>query len=130
MDAALIKRIGEHRAAFERSPAWLDQHFPALPFSPSNPATFRYVNLIRNLLTSAKAQRIKRGDGLDFCHAVIGTAFASVATLDKHWKRRVESLPKPNGLAPIYYEPELDQMVTDVERWLRQCVLRNNPNNS
>lgn len=130
MDAALINKISEHRAEFERSPAWLDEHFPALPFNPSKPATFAYVNLIRNLITGAKAQRIKRGDGLDFCHAVIGAAFASVATLDKHWKRRVDNLPKPNGLAPIYYEPELDRMVTDIEGWLRQSIIRNNPNNS
>jgi hypothetical protein len=42
---------------------------------------------------------LKRGDGIDLCHAVIGSSFGSVVTLDKHWKRRVEELPKPNGLA-------------------------------
>lgn len=45
----------------------------------------------------------------------MGSAFASVATLDKHWKRRIERLPKPNQLAHIYYEPELDTMVSDIE---------------
>jgi hypothetical protein len=43
------------------------------------------------------------------------SAFSSFAALDKHWKRRVEALPKPNGLARIYYQSELDKMVTDIE---------------
>jgi hypothetical protein len=60
---------------------------------------------------------------LDFCHAVMASAFSSVATLDKNWKRRVEDLPKPNGLPRVYYGPELGQMVSDVEWWLKQQSL-------
>jgi len=56
---------------------------------------------------------------MDFCHAVLAAAFASVATLDKHWKRRIEGLPKPNKLARIYYSPELDNMVADVDSWVK-----------
>jgi hypothetical protein len=48
----------------------------------------------------------------------MGSAFASVAALDKHWKRRVEGLPKPNGLARIYSKPDLDTMVADIESWV------------
>ncbi len=59
------------------------------------------------------------GDGIDFCQAVIGSAYASVATLDKNWKRRIEALPKPNGLAPIYYEATLDKLVEDLEADVR-----------
>jgi hypothetical protein len=55
------------------------------------------------LVLEAKQFRLKKGDGLDFSHAVMGSAFASVVTLDKHWKRRIEGLPKPNQLAHIYY---------------------------
>ncbi|MEE9159866.1 MAG: hypothetical protein V3U60_15965 [Gammaproteobacteria bacterium] len=120
LDAALIKKISEYRAKFERDPLWLDQKFPVLPFNPSKPATFTYVNLVRTMIVDAKAYKLKKGDGLDFCHAVMASAFASVATLDKHWKHRVEHLPKPNGLARIYYQPELDKMVTDIEFWLKQ----------
>jgi len=54
------------------------------------------------------------GDGIDFCQAVIGTAFSNFATLDKKWKRRIEMLP-PNNLARIYYDPELDALVDDIE---------------
>ena len=115
LDDALINRIGGYRNKFEREPQWLDRRFPALPFEPSIPANFSYVNLVRTLIVTAKAYQLKRGDGADFCHAVLGCAFAGVATLDKHWKRRVEGLPKPNNLARIYYQPELDKMVADVE---------------
>lgn len=93
---------------------------PPQPFDASKPATFACGSLLRTLIVEAKAYQVKKGDGLDFCHAVMGSAFASVATLDKHWKRRVEGLPRPNGLARIYYQPELDQMVTDIESWVKQ----------
>jgi len=118
LDDALIQGICAYRDEFERNPSWLDQKFPILPFNSARPATFAYVNLVRNLIVEANSYRLKRNDGLDFCHAVIATAFASVATLDKHWKRRVERLPKPNGLAHVYYGPELDKMVTDIERYM------------
>lgn len=115
LDDALINKISGHRAEFERDPQWLDRTFPALQFHPSIPATFTYVNLVRTLIVDAKAHQLKKGDGVDFCHAVMASAFASVATLDKHWKRRIEGLPKPNKLARIYYQPELDKMVADIE---------------
>ena len=121
LDSALINRITAYRAEFERSPSWLDQHFPALPFNPLMPATFTYVNLVRTIIVNARAYQLKDGDGADFCHAVMAGAFASLATLDKHWKRRIESLPKPNRLARIYDGPELDTMVTDIESWLNKA---------
>jgi hypothetical protein len=114
IDAALIKQISTHRAEFERGPAWLDEHFPVLPFNPYMPATFAYINLVRTLILEANTYPLKKNDGLDFCHAVMATAFSSVATLDTHWKRRVESLP-PNKLARVYSSPDLNQMVTDIE---------------
>lgn len=110
-DEVLKKAIREARG---RKP------MPAQPFTPSKPATFTCGNLLRTLIVEAKAYHVKKGDGLDFCHAVIGSAFASVAALDKHWKRRVASLPTPNGLARIYSKPELDAMVTDIESWVTQ----------
>jgi len=121
LDAALVKKISMHRNEFERNPAGIDQKFPILPFNPSMPATFTYVNLVRSLIVEAKSHQLKEGDGLDFCHAVIASSFASVATLDKQWKRRIESLPKPNSLAPIYYGPQLDKMVSDIESYLKSA---------
>jgi hypothetical protein len=69
-----------------------------------------------------EAHNIKPNDAMDFSHAVIGSAYGSFATLDKHWKRRVENLPRPNSLARIYSPRELDQMVTDMELWLAHCA--------
>jgi len=119
MDNALIKRIEGYCTEVEQNPSWLDQRFPIVQFNPSMPATFTYISLVRTLIVEAKAYALKKNDGLDFFHAVMASAFASVATLDKHWKRRVDNLPKPNGLASIYYEPQLDKMMTDIELWLK-----------
>lgn len=114
----VLRTIRERRTEYERNPSRLDQKFRT--FNPSQPATFTCGNLLKTLIVESKAYQVKKGDGLDFCHAVIASAFASVATLDKHWKRRVENLPKPNKLAHIYSRRELDKMVTDIESWAKQ----------
>ncbi len=114
LDATLIRKVNEYRDEDMRDSSWLDKHFPRVPFRSDMPATFTYINLLRNLVRD-RGYQLKKGDGLDFSHAVFGSAFASIVTLDKHWKRRVEELPTPNGLAKVYYEPELDQMVSDIE---------------
>lgn len=119
LDDSLIRTISQHRSEFDRDPQWLDHKFTAVPFFDSKPATFTYLNLVRTLILEAKSHRLKKGDGTDFCHAVIASSFASIATLDKHWKRRIESLPKPNKLARIYYQPQLDQMVDDIDTILK-----------
>jgi len=111
-DDVLKKAICKDRSKYEQKP------LPTLLFNPSRPATFTALNLVRTLI--AESNQLKPGDGLDFCHAVMASSFASVAALDRPWKRRVESLPKPNKLAHIYYGPELDKMVTDIESCLKQ----------
>ena len=111
MDDALIKRIAGYRSQHELDSSWLDRAFPELSYSSVPPATFVYSNLIRSLILEAKGYHLKKNDGLDFCHTVIGSAFASVATLDKQWKRRVANLPKPNRAAKVFYANELDTMV-------------------
>jgi hypothetical protein len=116
MDRSLIKQIQEHRAKYEDDRAWLNANFPEVSFRPERPATFAYVNLVRNMILDAKSYKLMPGDGMDFCQAVIGAAYASVATLDKHWKRRVEALPKPNKLAKVYCSPHLDAMVDEIEQ--------------
>jgi hypothetical protein len=89
---------------------------PRLLFNPSRRALFAYVNLMRTLIFEAIP--LKEGDGMDFCHAVMASAFASFATLDKHWKRRVVSLSTPNSLACSHSGPEFDNMVTHIESWV------------
>jgi hypothetical protein len=117
LDRVLIERIKEHRARHEADPGWLDRAFPTLPFNPRFPAMFTYVNLVRMLILESKSFQMTPGDGIDFCQAVIGTAFSNFATLDKKWKRRIEMLP-PNNLARIYYDPELGALVDDIEMGL------------
>jgi hypothetical protein len=119
MDAALITRIAQHRKKYDADPAWLDNTFPAVRFNQLRPATFTYFNLVRQLILDAKGFRLKKGDGLDFCHTVVGISFSKFATLDKHWKRRVAALPQPNGLAKVFYAPELDDFLDEIERSLR-----------
>ena len=121
-DEKLKNKMGTARNMSKRDPALLDKKFPWIPFDSARPACFAYFNLLRVMVT--EASQLKEGDGMDFCHAVMGSAYASFATLDQHWKRRVQSLPKPNGLARIYSGSkldkgsELDKMVMDIESWV------------
>jgi hypothetical protein len=121
MDRKLVEQIKDHRAKYEADPDWLETEFPEMrPFRTGYPATFAYVNLVRQMVLEALRYKLMPGDGIDFCQAVIGPAYASVATLDKHWKRRVEALPQPNWLARVYCSPHLDAMVDEIERNLDQ----------
>jgi hypothetical protein len=114
----LVEVVASHRANYERDPQWLDRRYPVIPFDPLRRATSVYVNLTRNLILESKSRPLQRNDGLDFCHTVLAAAFANVAALDKHWKRRVKNLPQSNEFATIYYAPELDKMVADIESFV------------
>jgi hypothetical protein len=124
LDAALIAKIKDYRQTFERDPAAFDQALPPAPFKPGYPTTFTLTQLTRGLVLDAKAYQLKKGDGIDYCHAIIAASFARAATLDKSWKRRIEALPKPNDLAKIYYRPELDQFVDDLEKAVKTLQAR------
>jgi hypothetical protein len=123
LDDALIRKIKDHRAKYEADPQWLEVSFRMLSDDEAPRATFVYNNLIRTLILETKSYHLKRNDGIDFCQAVIASAFTSFATLDKPWKRRIESLPKPNKLARIYYAQELDNMVADIDSALDRIAL-------
>ena len=124
-DARMKALLLKCRVECERNPAWLDQRFPQpRRFSDSRRATFVLVNLLRNLIVEAKSQPLKPHDGMDLCHAVMAGAFASVAALDDPWKQRIEALPERHRLARVYYGPELDQMVTDLELFVAQLKSR------
>lgn len=114
LDKKLIKIIKEHRAQHDADPQWLDTAFRSVPANRAPRATFVYNNLIRTLILETKSYHLKRNDGIDFCQAVIASAFTSFATLDKPWKRRIDNLPRPNDIARIYYAQELDRMVEDI----------------
>ncbi len=84
-------------------------------YKSSAPATCCWNGLIRILVLEGKAYQWKQGDSAGFCHALLAASYAQFATLDKAWKRRIELLPKPNALASIYYQPELERFVEDLE---------------
>ncbi len=115
-DEVLRNEIISLREMSKRDARWLDRKLPRMPFHSSRPACFVYMNLLR--IMADEASSVKQGDWMDFCHAVVACAFARFATLDKRWKRRIEALPKPNGLARIYSARELDAMVVDMESWV------------
>ncbi|MGE0361455.1 MAG: hypothetical protein AB7H93_12190 [Vicinamibacterales bacterium] len=115
-DEVLVRRIDGYRAKHERDATWLDGAFPDFGFfNPRMPCTFTYMHVVRTLVREAKAYRLKKGDAADFSHAVIGSSFARAVVLDKHWKRRIDGLPKPHNLAKVYAVSELDAFVSDLE---------------
>ena len=111
LDDALSGLVGR----CEKNMDSLDMEFPPIPYSRQRPASFALAHLIRNLVSDAKGCQVKKGDGADLCHAVLGAAYGSLATLDKQWKRRIECLPRPNELARIFYKPEVDELVGTLE---------------
>lgn len=114
------------RAKFKQDPSWLDGAMPEKKFNPSGAATFAFSSIMRDLISDSGYQ-LKKGDGIDFCHAVMASAFANFATLDKQWKRRVGKTAHLHGVR-IYYEPELGAMVNDIEAALVELkVSRRNP---
>jgi hypothetical protein len=115
LDGMLREFLGKARMNYEREPGSLDRAYPPISFSSLRPANFALNHLLRLLVKEGKAYHFKAHDGPDFCHVVLASAYGSVATLDKHWKRRVEALPTPNGLAKIYYQPQLDEFVDLLE---------------
>lgn len=94
----------------------LDARFRIIPFDPRLRAFFVFRNLLRAMVIGGGV--VRKVDGMDLCHAVMAGAFSSFATLDLRWKRRVEALPQPNGVARVYGPSELGQMVQDMESWL------------
>jgi hypothetical protein len=114
-DAVLREKLRELRRAYEHNRSAFNVVLPKPFYNGSAPATFCWNGLIRLVILEGKAYQWKHGESADFCHALSAAAYAQFATLDKHWKRRVGLLPKPNSLASIYYEPELDRFVGDLE---------------
>ena len=115
-DKVMKEKMCTVRAKCKSDSTLLNRKFPSVPFNPSLRAGFVYHNLFR--VMAIEANSLKKGDGLDFCHAVIACAYASFAALDRHWKHRLLTLPS-NPLARIYSPLELNQMVIDMEAWVR-----------
>jgi len=115
IDEALRDRIRNEQRAYEADPAALDVSLPPVAFDPLRPGTFALIHLLRILVREARAYQFAPHDGLDLCHAVLGAAYARIATLDRQWKRRIGQIPGPNQLAEVYYRPEVADLVARLE---------------
>jgi hypothetical protein len=102
-------QLANARTAYERD--FTLRAMKPVPFDQSRPATYVTVNLLRMIVAEWKAYQFTRNDVVDFCHAVAGTSAATLSTLDKQWKHRIERLPAPNKLAKVFYRSELGQLV-------------------
>lgn len=115
IDDAMRQRIARERAVYDADPTSLDTALPPVPYQRNRPATFALVHLLRILVREARAFQFAPHDGLDLCHAVLGSAHAHLPTLDRQWKRRVEQIPQPHELAQIYYRPQVAELVERFE---------------
>jgi hypothetical protein len=115
MDDVLQKTVFGLRRQYDADPSWLDRTYPLLPFDGRFRGHFVASRLLRGLIEEAKERPLKKGDGLDFFHAVVAAGFCSGGTLDKHWKRRVNMIAGPHQLTPVYSRNELDEFVEGME---------------
>ena len=115
IDHKFVSLLKQLRDDYDRNPLALDREAPFIPLDHQRPATFVLNHLLRMLVREAKAFHSKKNDGLDFCHAVLASAYGSMITLDKQWKRRVDNLPRHNHLAKVYYRPQVDELVDLLE---------------
>ena len=112
MFCSLLKQL---RDDYDKNPSALDRETPSMSLDHQRPATHVLTQLLRMLVLEARAFQYKKNDWLDFCHAVLASAYGSMITLDKQWKRRVENLPFHNHFAKVYYRPQVDELVDLLE---------------
>ena len=93
----LARTIHEARKRYDQD---LSQLAAPPAYNPNKRASYVFACLARQLILEAKSHTFKDGDGMDFCHSVMGAAFGSFALLDKHWKRRLD---------PHHRGPDRDQ---------------------
>ena len=114
LDDALKTTIATGWEQYDRDPLTLRD---PPDYDRAKRATYVFSHLVRQLILEAKSHTMKKGDGLDFFHAVMGAAFGSFALLDKHWKQRLtRAIPDQAKIARLYYAPELDQLVDSFDR--------------
>ena len=115
IDAAVLTWLRQGIDDYRAIPKEMGVSFPPVQFDPLRPATFAATQLVRLIVRESKHFHLKKNDGLDFLHAVLAIAYSRLTALDKHWQRRVNSLPGPHHLAKVYYRNELDQLIELLE---------------
>lgn len=115
MDSLLREMISQWRRDYENDARSLNRVLPPIPFNEAMPATFALTHLQRKIVIEWKQYHFDAHDARDLCHAVVATAYSSICTLDKAWKRRIEGLPQPHRLARVFYSREIDSLIDVLE---------------
>ena len=124
-DQTMKNHLVKLRARFKKQPAWLDKGLPAIPFSPAIPARFAFVHLMRDLIIDSGIQ-FRAGDAMDIgTRCTLQVPLRILQLSISSGKDGLKTYPKPNRNPRVYYEPELENMVTDLESALIQ--LRTSP---
>jgi len=114
LDATFRRNLARWRREYDADPQKIDSLANA-PLRLDHRAAHVFWNLMRTMVRESKSHGFKRNDGLDLCHAVVAVAYSMVATLDGNWQRRARMIPSAERLARVYFGPELERLVTDLE---------------
>ena len=113
LDTALLGGVANLRKTI-KSAKQLDARFPAIAFRGDNRISYLERLMIRDLVNE-RGFNLKKNDGRDFLHALVGTAFASAVVLDTDWHRRMTRLQLAAGFARLYGPNEVGRMVSELE---------------
>lgn len=120
LDQSVRDAVARGRAFYEADATSLDRAFPSIPYAPEKRLQIVLSHLRRTLILEAKGRQIAKNDGIDLSHATMAATYASIAALDKAWKRRVMLLPQPAQLAQVFYRLEVDDLVSLLEGVVEQ----------
>jgi hypothetical protein len=99
-----------------RAAGSLDDILPPRRFDEGHRCAFVFVHLLRELARTGDGMALTANDALDFLHAVVGTSYCRVISLDRKWQRLLSTLPEPHDLGPVFYKPELSLLVERLEK--------------
>ncbi len=77
--------------------------------------TYVFRQLTLMMIQDAKSNPVTKHDFADLCHAIMALSFGLIVTLDKKWRDRAKAVKHRDKLARVYYAPELEQFVADLE---------------
>jgi len=116
----LVAQVQSLHAKMEKEGVGIDKVLPPVAFHVDRRCAFVFNHLLRHLTLTARSHTLTLNDAMDFLHAVVAVGYCRVVALDKRWKERVESIPKPNDLGRVYFRAELDQVVDRFEYLVSQ----------
>jgi hypothetical protein len=93
----------------------LNARFPKKVFDPAKPMRYIYHGLAR--LTITDGFTLDDNHMHDLYYACAAVRCAEMVTLDGHWTEQVRKLNLPADFVSVYSERELDQFLSDLERW-------------